>query len=234
MRALFLSLLLGLPAAAQAQANDCAIPGTLPSPRLETANRENPKRLMPIGSYTLALSWSPGYCQGRQASARDAFQCGGSANRFGFVLHGLWPDGRGETWPQYCRPARAVPEPVIRQTLCATPSVQLIQHEWAKHGTCMSPSAKSYFARSTGLYGALRFPDMTRLAQRDDLTTASFANAFASANRGIPAKAVRVTTAKGGWLDEVWLCLDTRLRYAACRADTGGGDATRMRIARPD
>lgn len=234
MRIWLLPLMLGLPAAAHAQATDCAIPGSLPKPKLEFPNRDNPKRLMPIGGYTLALSWSPGYCHARRASTRDAFQCGRASNPFGFVLHGLWPDGQGETWPQYCKPARAVPEPTTRQTLCATPSVQLIQHEWAKHGTCMSPNAKSYFAQSTGLYRALRFPNTAGMARRDDLTTAAYASAFAAVNRGIPASAVRVTTARGGWLDEIWLCLDTRLRYAACRANAGGGDTTRLRITRPD
>ncbi|TVV72346.1 ribonuclease T2 family protein [Sphingomonas solaris] len=228
-----LPLLLALPAAAHAQARECAVPDVLPKPRLEAANRDNPRRLMPTGGYTLAVSWSPGYCFTRQASARDAFQCGGGNVPFGFVLHGLWPDGEGETWPQYCRPARAVPEAVIRQTLCATPSVQLIQHEWAKHGTCMSPDPKSYFSRATGLYRVLRFPDMAALARRKDLTTAAFARAFAAVNRGIPASAVRVTTGKGGWLDELWLCMDRRLRYAACRAGKGGGDVTRLRITRP-
>ncbi|MET0269450.1 MAG: ribonuclease T [Sphingomonas sp.] len=227
-------LLLALPAVANAQAKSCTVPETLPAPRLEAASRDNPRRLMPIARYTLAVSWSPGYCHARQASARDTFQCGPASADFGFVLHGLWPDGPGETWPQYCRPARAVPEPVIREMLCDTPSVQLIQHEWAKHGTCMSPSPKAYFAKAARLYRALKFPDMAAMAARENLTTAAFARAIAAANPGMPASAVRVTTARDGRLDELWLCLDTRLRYAACPAGGAGLPSTRLRITRPN
>lgn len=234
LRRLLIPLLLASPAVANAQAKNCAVPGKLPAPRLETANRDNPRRLMPIARYTLAVSWSPGYCHARQASPRDAFQCGPASETFGFVLHGLWPDGPGETWPQYCRPARLVPEPVIREMLCDTPSVQLIQHEWAKHGTCMSPGPKAYFAKASGLYRALRFPDMATLAARDGLTTGALAAAMAAANPGMPASAVRVTTARDGWLDELWLCLDTRLRYAACPAQGVAPRSKRLRIAPPD
>lgn len=234
MRYLLAPVLLALPVAANAQAKSCAVPAAIPAPRLEAADRDNPRRLMPIARYTLSVSWSPGYCHARAASPRDAFQCGPESAGFGFVLHGLWPDGAGETWPQYCRPARAVPEPVIRDMLCDTPSVQLIQHEWAKHGTCMSPTPKAYFGKAAGLYRALRFPDMAALSRRDDMTTVSLARAVAAANPGMPLNAVRVTAARDGWLDELWLCLDTRLRYAACPTGGGGLPARRLRITRPD
>src|SRR3546814_12998554 len=61
---------------------------------------------------------------------RSHLQCG-SGNRCGFTLHGLLPDGKTKEWPQYCRPASLLPERVLSQHLCATPDLQLIQHEWA-------------------------------------------------------------------------------------------------------
>ena len=225
----------GLPVAAQAQALNCAIPAELPAPRLEGATQDEPKRTLPIGGYTLAVSWSPNYCHGKEASDRDAFQCGGAGGKFGFTLHGLWPDGRGKVWPQYCRPAsQAVPKAVVRGTLCSTPSVQLIQHEWSKHGTCMAASPKAYFDQSTQLYRALRFPNMKALARREDVTAGAVAGAFAAANRGIRADMVRVTVSRSGWLDELWLCLDTRMRYASCKAGSGGAARTaKLKISDP-
>lgn len=223
----------GAPAVAQAQAEMCAIPATLPQPHAEPPTRENPRRIMPIGRYTLAISWSPGYCAGK-AGGGDAFQCSGANGRFGFTLHGLWPDAKGESWPQYCRPTGLVAERVIRDTLCATPSVQLIQHEWAKHGTCMSRSPAEYFSRSTRMYRALSFPDMKALATRDNVTAGEIAGAFAGRNRGISADMVRVTTNRSGYLSELWLCLDRRLRYTRCPAAAGGvARSTRVRITDP-
>ncbi|WP_315760405.1 ribonuclease T2 [Sphingomonas sp. Y38-1Y] len=204
-----------VPAAASAQAYRCAIPGDLPDPRVEGPTAREPRRVVPIGSYTLALSWSPQFCKGAGDRASARLQCGGG-NGFGFTLHGLWPDGRGREWPQYCRAAPALPAAVIRRNLCATPSVQLLQHEYAKHGTCMGIAPAAYFDRSTRLYGRVRYPDMDALSRRRGLTTSQFEQAFARANPGLTPAMLRVTADRQGWLDEVWLCMDTRFRYTTC------------------
>jgi ribonuclease T2 len=208
------------PAAVQAQALSCSVPATLPRPTPDGPDAREPKRVMPIGGYTLALTWSPEYCRTRQASARDRLQCGGG-NRFGFTLHGLWPDGPDKTWPQYCKPAALIDEPVIRRNLCATPSPQLLQHEWAKHGTCMSPDPARYFAESTRLYRGIAYPDMAALSRRPQ-TTASVTRAFARANPGLRADMIRLNVNRKGWLEEVWLCLGTDLNPRGCKA-TGEG-----------
>ena len=208
------------PAVAQAQAASCNLPAAIPRPNPDGASAREPKRVLPIGSYTLALGWSPEYCRTRQASARDAIQCGGG-NRFGFTLHGLWPDGRGKTWPQYCTDAALLPEQVIRENLCATPSPQLLQHEYAKHGTCMTPDPARYFATSTRLYRDVRYPNMAALS-RTPQTTASFTRAFARANPRLRPEMIRLNVNRKGWLEEVWLCLDTKFAPRKCPV-TGEG-----------
>ncbi|UZK70368.1 ribonuclease T [Sphingomonas sp. S1-29] len=208
------ALLAPLPAIAQAYR--CSMPiGDIARPRPDGPTAREPRRVVPTGSYTLALTWSPQYCRenGKQASAR--LQCGGG-NRFGFTLHGLWPDGKGTQWPQYCRPAALLDTRVIQSNLCATPSPQLLQHEYAKHGTCMNLAPAAYFDRATGLYARIRYPDMNALSRRRRLTTGQFAQAFARANRGMTAAMVKVTADRQGWLDEAWVCLDTQFRYRAC------------------
>ncbi|RJF85598.1 ribonuclease T2 family protein [Sphingomonas cavernae] len=215
------SLAVLLPGVASAQALSCAVPTNPPRPKHDGPTADQPQRDIPIGSYTLALTWSPEYCSGKQSSARDGFQCG-SANRFGFTLHGLWPDGHGKQWPQYCRPARILSPKVIRDNLCATPSAQLIQHEWAKHGTCMTTRPQRYFADARRLYAGIRYPDMAVLARRPSITAGQFASAFAAANRGVSADMMRITATRGGYLDEVWLCLDQRMKPHACPAHQGG------------
>jgi ribonuclease T2 len=211
---------LAAPAVLHAQASVCALPASLPRPVPDGPDADEPKRVMPIGGYTLALSWSPEYCRTRQASARDRIQCGGG-NRFGFTLHGLWPDGQGKSWPQYCAPAALLDEKVVRRNLCATPSPQLLQHEWAKHGTCMTPDPARYFATSTKLYRGITYPDMAALSRRPQ-TTASFSRAFARANPGLRADMIRLNVNRKGWLEEVWLCLGTDLAPRRCKA-TGEG-----------
>jgi ribonuclease T2 len=214
-------LLALLPGVAQSQALSCRIPAQLPVPRPDGPSVREPRRVLPIGGYTLALTWGPQYCRENARDGGAGFQCG-SGNRFGFTLHGLWPDGVGKQWPQYCAPAAILPPATIARNLCATPSAQLLQHEYAKHGTCMGVSADRYFDQATGLYDGIRTPDMNALSRRRGLTAGQFAAAFARVNRGVAPTMMRLTANRRGWLKEVWLCLDKRFQPAACPAHQGG------------
>ena len=154
------------PAVASAQTYKCSVPSAPMSVRPDLPSTTQPQRRLPIGGYTLAITWAPQYCHyhARDASAR--FQCA-SGNRFGFTLHGLWPDGVGKDWPQYCKSTSLIPRAVVAKHLCTTPSAQLLQHEWAKHGTCMAGMTPArYFDKSAGLYAKLRYPDMDALSRR--------------------------------------------------------------------
>ena len=182
------------------------------------------------------MSWSPQHCAGARnpKDARDRFQCSGESGRFGWVLHGLWPEGDGATPPQWCsaRPAPLSAQ-TVRRTLCMTPSPNLLAHEWAKHGTCMpGETPASFFRRSTGMYARLRYPDMNALSRRP-LTAGQVATALARANPGLRADMMRITANREGWLDEVWLCLDRKFAFATCPAHQGGLAAdARLRIWR--
>ena len=215
--------------AAHAQALSCTVPATLDAPRPDTPSLQTPRRVLPTASYTLALSWVPQYCRENGDRAGAAIQCGGG-NRFGFVLHGLWPDGPGKDWPQYCRPVELLSEATLRANLCATPSVQLLQHEYAKHGSCMAGSADDYFRRSTAMYRRLKFPAMGPLSRQRRLTAGALASAVARLNPGLPRTAVRVTTTREGWLDELWLCADLNFKFTRCDAGQGGGVAASSRV----
>ena len=132
MRARLLLALAALLSGTACARKACELPEQLPKPMLEGPSVTEPRRLLPVGGYTLALNWTPQRCASRMTNPRDQLQCDGQAARFGFVLHGLWPEGEGGLWPQYCTPTRLVPDKVLREQLCTTPSVQLIQHEWEK------------------------------------------------------------------------------------------------------
>lgn len=213
--------LAALPGTALAQAAYCSPPSQPARPEPELPSDKEPKRVLPIGSYTLAISWSPQYCATAKGTG-NSVQCGGRNGKFGFTLHGLWPDGYGKEWPQYCRATDLVPRAVIRQNMCATPSAQLIQHEWAKHGTCMATKPELYFNLSRAFYESLRYPDMAALSRRPNLTAGQFAAAFAKANKGMTADMMRVTTTRDNKLSEVWLCMDRALEFTRCPGHQGG------------
>lgn len=217
------------PGAALAQAERCDLPRTLPRIEPDLPDARQPRRLLPIGSYTLAFSWSPEQCRGRERDPRERIQCGGG-NRFGWVLHGLWPDGRGSEWPQYCRATRLLTPAELRANLCMTPSPQLLQHEWAKHGTCMTRQPARYFAQARRHYQRLRFPDMAALGRRET-RAGDLVAAFVDANPGWRADMVRVRTNRQGWLDELWLCMDVRQRPVRCPAhQTGAANGSLLKI----
>ena len=218
--------------AAQAQALSCRIPDRIDVPRIERAPRGEVARPMPVTGYLLSLSWSPQFCASRRnpGDRRDAVQCGGDNGRFGWVLHGLWPQGSDGRYPGWCRPARIVPQPVLREHLCMSPSVQLMQRQWAKHGICMSPTPAAYFRASAILYHALRFPDMATLA-RAEPTAGGVRRAFAAQNKGVTPAMLAVTADRAGWLQEVRLCLNRQMRTVACQPwQRGLRDGERLKI----
>ncbi len=199
-----------------AQGWQCAAPSSLPRAEVEPRPRAEPVRRTAVGGYTLSLGWSPEYCRTRKSSARDRLQCGGEAGDFGFVMHGLWPEGQaGAPWPQYCRPPTPVTPKAARSAFCAMPSVSLMQHEWARHGSCVTRAPDAYFRAARVLFDALQFPDMDRLSRRQP-TAAAVILAFADANPGVGEEAIRLDLNERGWLTGVRLCLGTRFRPRPC------------------
>lgn len=228
-RALGLAGPLLIAAPLSAQAYQCALPRTTAVPPVE---RAGPERRMPITGYTLALSWSPEFCRLRKADRGQTRQCSGREGRFGFVLHGLWPDGaRG--WQQWCATrARPAPRTVTRQ-LCRSPSARLVARQWAKHGACMTRRPDTYYRVSNILFDSLRWPDFDRLSRKPDLTAGDVRDWFVAANRGWRPDAVGVKLNERGWLEELRLCYDRRFMPARCdRGRFGSADGAAVKIWR--
>ena len=216
MRLLLLIVALLMPAVAAAQA--------LPRPHAELASADQPARRVPTTGYTLSLIWTPEHCfsQARRGGNGDDMECSGAAAH-GFILHGLWPDGDGPNrWPQYCHPVAILTDAELRAGIAATPSPQLLQHEWAKHGSCMTDDPVRFFAIEDGLYNGIHTPDMASLAHRRGLTAGQFQSAFAAVNPGMRADMMRLNLNKRGWLEEVWLCLGLDRRPRSCPVGQGG------------
>jgi ribonuclease T2 len=192
------------PGVAQAQAYQCQVPrGPLAVPAVSP---DGPVRRVPVTGYTLALSWSPEYCRFRQDRAAHRRQCSGRSGRFGFVVHGLWPEGRGAAWPQWCPSARRPSSRELAPNLCMTPSPALLAHEWAKHGACMVDTPGKYFKVTRILWNSLRWPDFDRIARDDAQTAGAIRTAFADANRYWEPEHVGLVINERGWLTEMRLC----------------------------
>ncbi len=190
----------------------------------ELPSTEQPARNVPTRSYTLSLIWTPERCYAQRGQPRgnDA-ECATPAVRSGFTLHGLWPDGDGPNrWPQYCRPVGILNDQQIRAGTAVTPSPQLLQHEWAKHGSCMFDDPVRYFMEEARIYAMIRTPDMASLAHRRRLAAGQFQSAFAAVNPGMTPDMIRLNVNKRGWLEEVWICLGLDKRPRACPGEQGG------------
>ena len=229
MRRLALALALALlPMPAMAQVISCSAPAHVdPYPPIRP---DGPSVRTPISGYTFALSWSPEYCHGARGHNAD-FQCHGSQH-FGFVVHGLWPEGTGPQPPQWCQPAARPSPDTLRGYMCMTPSAYLLEHEWLKHGSCAAKTPDAYYASAQRLWQALRMPDMAALAANRP-TAGALRAAFVARNPGLPPRSIQVRTGPGGWLREVALCLDPRLRPTSCAArQLGAWDQDAIRIAK--
>lgn len=222
-------LVAALPAPALAQAYQCAPPARIqPSP---PPRQDGPVRQLPVAGYTLAASWSPEFC--RSGNRREPIQCSGSNGRFGFVLHGLWPQARRGGSPQWCSLTPRPSPDLIRRNLCMTPAPRLLEHEWAKHGSCMTKTPEAYFKTSAILWQSLRWPDADRLSRQDGLTVGDLRSAFVIANADWGREMVGVVLSRNGWLREVRLCYGRDFMPAPCpRERLGPPDSAPLKIWR--
>ena len=203
-----------LPSPALAQAYQCRVPQNVSLP--PAIQPDGPSYRARVTGYTLAVSWSPEFCRGKAARDPDNYQCNGQIGRFGFVLHGLWPESGSGKSPQWCAVTPRPTQQDFVQNLCMTPAPWLIEHEWAKHGSCMATTPAAYLKVSSILWQSLHFPDADRLSRQPGLTSGDLRKAFAAANPGIPVKAIGLNLGNGGWLREVHLCYSAKFLPAPC------------------
>jgi ribonuclease T2 len=180
--------------------------------------------------YLLSLSWSPAYC----LSSSGAAECNGP-RRFGFIVHGLWPQyERG--WPEYCDVRGTVPDEVVQGISDLMPARGLVYHEWSAHGTCSGVGPTEFFAlvrrASSSVAVPREFETSTRAVEKPP---AAIAAAFQHANPRFPAQSIVVTCSGQGVprLREVHVCLDRDLAPRACSADAIRGACRAAQVIIP-
>ncbi|UXS00725.1 ribonuclease T2 family protein [Agrobacterium tumefaciens] len=174
---------------------------------------------VPVGTgfdfYVLSLSWSPAFCAGADGSGNRQ-QCG-SDKRFGFVVHGLWPQNESG-YPEFCKsnePER-VPDALGRTMFDIMPSMGLIGHQWRKHGSCSGLSQKEYFAITRTAFEAVTLPaTISSGARATTLSADAIETAFTDSNPGMSKRGISISC-DGKRLEEVRICLNKDMSFRDC------------------
>jgi len=163
--------------------------------------------------FLLALSWAPDFCASNPSN-RSSAECD-PQKHMGLVVHGLWPQYDNGKWPQSCASTPPVASSTVKHMMPIMPGKQLIQHEWAKHGTCSGLSVKDYFGAIEKLYNGLQVPDDFKHPSSSSKTDAAkIEQKFAAANNA-PKSAFRVSCPANEF-SAVEICLSKDLQYQAC------------------
>lgn len=158
--------------------------------------------------YLLDMSWGPVFC----SSIKDvSAQC---RPQTGFVVHGLWPQNRDGTWPQFCSTAPAPAD--LSPHLALTPDLTLLKHEWAKHGTCSGLDADQFFAAEHTAFAKFTPPlALINLNNSRTFTRLFAVNMLYQANPGFPAGSL-LLSCREGHVTAVEACFSRSLAPIRC------------------
>lgn len=203
----------------------CAVPPVVTPAPAEIPPADEVHTDVPIAAYLLALFWSPEACRAGIPESDKKIQC--ETNSFGFTVHGLWPNGPDRVHPRYCRPSPPMSSATVKANLCMTPSPWLLQHEWQAHGTCNWDSPEAYFKKEREVRRRLNAPELKPADAT--MTAGQIREAFLKRNKGMTREGLNVRV-KDGRLTEVWVCMDLKYNWAACRGGNGAPDLAVVRV----
>ncbi|MBB4400077.1 MULTISPECIES: ribonuclease T2 family protein [Rhizobium/Agrobacterium group] len=191
----------------------------LDAPGRDVSRQETGKNPAPRGNgfdfYVLSLSWSPAFCASSEGSGNRQ-QCG-SDRRYGFVVHGLWPQNENG-YPEFCQSGEPdrVPDAIGRTMFDIMPSMGLIGHQWRKHGSCSGLSQRDYFSATRAAFEAIRLPGkIASGAEAATLSADAIETAFTDANPGLSKRGISISC-DGRRLEEVRICLNRDMTFRDC------------------
>ena len=158
--------------------------------------------------YLMNLAWSPEFCSIQGTSP----EC---AARPGFLLHGLWTQNNDGTYPVFCSEEPAPAD--LAKSLDITPDLALLEHEWAKHGTCSAVGPQQFFAMEHQAFRSLNIPaQFEKIDHEISLTPNAILDLFAEANPGFPHGSILVSCGRN-YLTAIEACFDKELHPIVCR-----------------
>jgi len=164
--------------------------------------------------YLLSLSWSPQYCSDMGDDPEDP-QCA-PGRRYGFVVHGLWPQSQDGNNPRTCSPAPRLDPQTEKSMLDIMPSEQLILHEWGSHGTCSGLQPEDFFKLTRAAFQKVKIPAQY-LGPKSALAVPvkQLRQSLTDANPGLRPDEFAIYC-DDTYLREVRVCLDRSLNFRAC------------------
>ncbi len=179
--------------------------------------------------YLLSLSWAPNFCASHPGDGSSECRHG---RHTGFVLHGLWPQANDGPFPQDCAAASPVSRQIVTHMLSFYPTEGLIQHEWARHGTCSGLSSTDYFAKAEQAFRAVQAPERYRnLAKPHQFSVEDIERDFAGASHA-PRGSFRISC-HAGELVAVEACFSKELRFQACSESARECPASQVLVRPP-
>ena len=167
--------------------------------------------------YLLALSWAPSWC-GQDASRGNTAECT-PGKHIGFIVHGFWPESESGSSPENCGTAGRVSQSSVKVALPLMLSANLIQHEWATHGTCSGLNQYDYFTALVQARSSVQIPVQLNAGDTESNASPTDIEAqFARANTAFPKDAFRIACTRGE-LQEVRVCFDKNIKPRACTAN---------------
>jgi ribonuclease T2 len=164
--------------------------------------------------YLLSLSWSPQYCTDMGDDPEDP-QCA-PGRRYGFVVHGLWPQNQVGDSPRTCSPAPRLDPQTANSMLDVMPSQQLVLHEWGSHGTCSGLQPGDFFKLTRAAFQKVIIPARYRGPSASlTVPVKQFRQSLVDANPGLKPEDFAIYC-DDTFLREVRVCLDKNLRFRAC------------------
>lgn len=182
--------------------------------------------------YTMVMSWSPTHCVNAE-EGRDDEQCARTDGlRYGFVLHGLWPQYE-KGYPEACPIGKKpfVPNDVISRMLDIMPSRGLVIHEYKLHGTCSGLDPANYYNLARRLFNSVRIPDSFKNPFETQFVSPREVEAeFLRANPWLRPDMIAVgCSGPGNRLRDIRICLTREGRGRAC-----GGNEDQNKLCRTD
>ena len=159
--------------------------------------------------FLLDMPWGPAFC----SSIKDvSTSCRPQA---GFAVHGLWPQNNNGTWPQFCAQTPASGD--LARNLDITPDMDLIQHEWSKHGTCSGLAEGPYFQAAHQAFAQFTAPlQLIGMNNSRTYTTLYTMNMLYLANPAFPRGSLSLSC-NAGHVTAVEACFNKALEPIRCQ-----------------
>ncbi|WP_438868406.1 ribonuclease T2 family protein [Pseudomonas sp. L1(2025)] len=171
--------------------------------------------------YVLSLSWSPTYC----LISPGKKKC---TEGYGFLLHGFWPQYTKGGGPQSCDAQSRLSPAELAKGVLVFSSQALLEHVWAKHGTCSGLGALGYLDATDTALASVKIPQLFEpFNVPNHLHAQEIESLFRQSNPAMGNHGMAVIC-KGRVLSEVRVCMSKEQRFTRCprsmKTTCKGGD----------